>query len=169
MDWIKVIAVLQVLGGVHGLVQLVAGLSVSEEMQETGIVSYTLFAFLLVMSIISGVLLWFKKRRGFVWSIVIQFLQGVRFTFGPLNYGFHTLLSLGLYIRFLKINSGVGIDFEFLNTYFYFYTKVVYKFNLYLPFDIVVNVSSLLCFFYLYFIFDRLYPMESPYSVPETT
>ena len=73
MDWIKVIAVLQVLGGVHGLVQLVAGLSVSEEMQETGIISYTLFAFLLVMSIVSGVLLWFKKRRGFVWSIFIQF------------------------------------------------------------------------------------------------
>ena len=169
MDWVKVIAVLQVLGGIHGLAQLVGDISVSEQMQDAGIISYTIFAILLVMSIISGVLLWYKKRRGFVWSIIIQFLQAVRFTFGPINYGFHLLISLGLYIRFLKSGSGVGIDFEFLNTYFYVYTKIVYKFNLYLPFDVVVNVSSLLCFFYLYFIFDRLYPMESTYHLQETT
>ena len=169
MDWVKVIAGLQVLGGIHGFVQLTTGISVSQEMQDTGIISYAIFTFLLVMSIISGVLLWFKKRRGFVWSILIQFLQSVRFTFGPINYGFHLLISVGLYIRFLKSGSGVGIDFEFLNTYFYAYTKIVYKFNLYLPFDVVVNVSSLLCFFYLYFIYDRLYPMESPYHLQETT
>lgn len=169
MDWVRVIAGLQVLGGVHGLIQLVGLLPVSESMQDAGIVSYIIFAFLLVASIVSGVLLWFKKRRGFVWSIIIQFLQAVRFTFGPINYGFHTLISLGLYIRFRKENSGVGIDFEFLDTYFYAFTKMVYKFNLYLPFDVVVNVSSFLFFFYLYFIFDRLYPMESPHRMQETT
>lgn len=168
MDWVRLIAGLQVLGGIHGLVQLVGLMSVSEKMQDAGTVSYIVFAVLLVMSVISGVLLWFKQRRGFVWSIIIQFLQAVRITFGAMNYGFHTLISLGVFIRFRKGNSGFGIDLEFLDTYFYAYTKMVYKFNLYLPFDVVVNVSALLCFFYLYFIFDRLFPMEGSYPLQET-
>ena len=100
---------------------------------------------------------------------MIQFLQTVRMTFGAINYGFHMLVSLGVYIRFRKGDSGFGIEFEFLDTYFYAYTKMIYKFNLYLPFDVVVNVSALLCFFYLYFVFDRLYPMQSPHALQETT
>ncbi|MGQ4809435.1 hypothetical protein NKDENANG_02852 [Candidatus Entotheonellaceae bacterium PAL068K] len=169
MDWLKVIAVIQVVGGIHGLIQLIAGAFASPAMQDAGIISHILFACLSGISIIAGILLWFKKRRGFVWSIVLQFLQGVRITFGPFNYGFNLFLSLGVYVRFLKNSSGIGVDFEFFDTYFYLYTKIIYKFNLYLPFDVVVNVSSLFCFFYLYFMFDKLYPMESPYNLQEAS
>ncbi|WP_143301532.1 hypothetical protein [Candidatus Entotheonella palauensis] len=156
-------------GGIHGLVMLAGLIPASEKMQEAGTVSYIVFAILLVLNIIAGVLLWFKQRRGFVWSITLQFLQAVRITFGAVNYGFHTLISVGVFIRFRKGNSGFGIDFEFLDTYFYIYTKIIYKLNLYLPFDVVVNVSALLCFFYLYFIFDRLFPMERSHPLQETT
>ncbi len=169
MDWVRLIAGLQILGGLHGLAQLLGLMAMSDKMQDTGTISYLVFAVLLVVSVIAGVLLWFKQRRGFVWSIIIQFLQAVRMTFGAINYGFHTLISLGVYIRFRKDNSGFGIDLEWLDTYFYAYTKMVYKFNLYLPFDVVVNVSAMLCFFYLYFIFDRLFPMEAPQTLQETT
>ncbi len=167
MDWMKVIAVFEILGGIHGLIQLAVHRSSLIEMQDVGMVNYVVFVFLLVMSIVAGGLLWFKQRRGFVYSIFIQFFQWVRFTFGPLNYGFNLLFSIGVYIRFLKQNSGVGINIEFFETYLYFYTKIVYKFNLYLPFDIVVNVSSMFLFFYLYFIYDRLFPMEAPYTLKE--
>jgi hypothetical protein len=162
MDWVRVIAVLQVLGGVYGLLQLVASATGPEEMQEAGVLSYSVYVALLLASVSAGVLLWLKNRRGFVWSIILQFLQAVRFTFGPLNYGFLAMPSLEIYIRFLKGNSGIGLNLHVLESYLYLYTKVIYKYNLYLPFETVVNVSSLLCFFYLYFIFDRLFPMHAP-------
>ena len=98
MDWVKVIAVIQVLGGIHGLIQLIAGASASQAMQGAGIISHTLFACLSGISVIAGILLWFKKRRGFVWSIVLQFLQGVRITFGPgCRYHFSHSIRLPLW------------------------------------------------------------------------
>ncbi len=166
MDMVKAIAVFQVLGGLHGLALLLTGAPMPE-MGEAGPVSYGIFAFLCVVSVAAGSLLWFQKRSGFVGSILVQALQAVRLTFGPLNFGFHLLGSLDIYIRFVKSGPGIGLDLGLFESYFYFYTHVVYKFNLYLPFEAVLNVSAMLGFFYLYYVFDGLFPMESPHALQE--
>ncbi|GIX49248.1 MAG: hypothetical protein KatS3mg131_3459 [Candidatus Tectimicrobiota bacterium] len=162
IDWVRVVAVFQVLGGLHGLGQLWRD---GAPEAAAGLVVQGLFAALCLLSIAAGVLLWRKTRRGFVWSMWLQLLQALRFTFGPLNYGLQLLFGLGIYVKFFKNGSGIGLDVNVLSSFLELYTRVVYKFNMYLPFEMVVNVTALLAFFYLYYVYDALFPLQEPVGV----
>lgn len=168
MKYVKAIAVFQILGGIHGFITLIGRLFSSAGIHDDNVFSYALFITILCISVLAGILLWSQKRMGFILSMYVQLLQAIRFTFGPVNYGFNLFISLGLGIEISKHKLKLAINFEFLETYLFFFTKIVYRFNLYLPFHVVINVSSLLCFLYLYFMYDKLFPMKLRYSLQET-
>ncbi len=165
---IKTIAVFQVLGGLHGLLSLTGWMSPAPQ-QDSPIITYALFPLLLIASIVAGVLLFQEKRRGYKLSIFLQLIQILRFTFGPINFGFNLLCSFGLDINISKQQLWFSFNIEILKTYLWFFVEFVYKFNLYLPFKMTLNLSAILCFIYLFYIFDQRFPMPSSPPVPETT
>lgn len=168
MKYIKAIAVFQVFGGLHGLIMLANSTSFSQNIQDTNIIVHIAFIVLLFMSFVSGILLFFQKKAGFLLSIFVQLLQVIRFTFGPINYGLNILASLGVIIEIAHNDLRLGISLEFFKSYMFLFTKFVYKFNLFLPFSVIINISSLLCFMYLCFLYDQVFPRKSGDTWPQT-
>lgn len=167
MNYVKAIAVFQVLGGLHGLIVLVSNTSFSQEIQDTNMIVHLLFILSLSLSIISGVLLFLQKKIGFILSAFVHLMQITRFTFGPINYGLNILASFGIIIEIAHNDLRVGIDFELFKSYMFVFTKFVYKFNLYLPFSVIINISALLCFMYLCFLYDQVFPRKLGHTWPE--
>jgi hypothetical protein len=161
MRYVKAIAVFQILGGLHGLTMLISNTSFSQDVQDTNLIVYILFILLLFISLISGVLLFLQKKIGFILSAFVHLLQIVRFTFGPVNYGLNILASFGIIIEIAQNSLRLGIDVEFLKSYMFLFTNFVYKFNLYLPFSVILNISALLCFMYLCFLYDQVFPRKA--------
>ncbi len=163
---IKLIAVWQVLGGVHGLITFPQRTSYFQGVQETSLIIDYIFIAVLIISIVSGILLFLQKRVGFLLSIFLQLFQIVRFVFGPLNYGLNLFFSLGIFLYIDKAFT-IGIDLKFFKTYLLAHTNFVYKFSLYLPFHVTLNLSSLLCFVYLCLLYDQIFPRSYTFEFQE--
>jgi hypothetical protein len=167
MRYVKAIAVFQVFGGLHGLIMIISNTSFSQNVQDTNIIVHILFILLLFISLISGILLFLQRKIGFILSAFIHLLQITRFTFGPINYGLNILASFGIIIEIAHNDLRLGISFEFFKSYMFVFAKFVYKFNLYLPFSVIINISALLCFMYLCFIYDQVFPRKRGHTWPE--
>lgn len=108
----KTVSLLEILGGICGLVLLVGGLGLGTTQ---GLPLSIVFAaipasFPFALSILAGVLLWRRRRAGLVLSLVIQAAQILSLELSSLQYKFFVGASLGVEIPVLNLLAGVGAN-----------------------------------------------------------
>ena len=141
---LKLIAAVEILGGVWGLI--IMFYRMSHVLDNLKFVIFLLFYLLpFALSVLAGILLLKNKVAGLNLSLVVQLLQIPYFTLSGLYYSFISGLLLGVRISFLEGMKNYNFNF-LLGGYCQIQTG--------LPAEITafgINVFALLVFIYLFF------------------
>ena len=111
--WIKTIAILEVIGGIVGILFMFYGAVASGfefGFMLVGPISLGIF----ILSLVAGILLWKGKERGRKASIVVQFIQLPKLMSPALIFMYSFGFDLFPHITLVKDFSNVGIQFRVL-------------------------------------------------------
>lgn len=104
--WNKPIAILQILGGIVGILVSLVSLAALKP-NFLIILIFLPFVSLYLLSIVAGVLLWRRHRLGIPLSVIVQVPQIISFSINKLAY----LFISGLQIAFILKSKKIAIEF----------------------------------------------------------